>query len=71
MVEFKDYICTVHKIEVAESVYKAFDSFELEDISQIHKYRRHIEHLELTDELLTFLIFKSKELKCIILKILV
>ena len=59
MVEFKDYICTVHKIEVAESVYKAFDSFELEDISQIHKYRRHIEHLELTDELLSKRLFEK------------
>ncbi len=59
MVEFKDYKCTVHKIEVAESVYKAFDSFELEDISQIHKYRRHIEHLELTDELLSKRLFEK------------
>ena len=59
MVEFKDYICTVHKIEVAESVYKAFDSFELEDISQIYKHRRHIEHLELTDELLSKRLFEK------------
>ena len=59
MIEFKDYKCAVHKIEVAESVYKAFDSFELEDISQIHKYRRHIEHLELTDELLSKRLFEK------------
>lgn len=59
MVEFKDHNCIIHKIEVSESVYKAFDSFELQDISQIHKYRRHIEHLELTDELLSKRLFEK------------
>lgn len=59
MVEFKDNDCIVHKIEVSESVYQAFDSFELQDISQIHKYRRHIEHLELTDELLSKRLFEK------------
>lgn len=59
MVEFKDNNCIVHKIEVSESVYQAFDSFELQDISQIHKYRRHIEHLELTDELLSKRLFEK------------
>lgn len=59
MVEFKDNNCIVHKIEVSESVYQAFDSFELQDISQIHKYRMHIEHLELTDELLSKRLFEK------------
>ena len=34
----------MHIIEITEEIYRAFDKFELEDISQIHKFRRHIEH---------------------------
>ena len=43
-VEFMDNKRIIHKVEISEEVYKAFDKFELEDISQIHKYRSHIEH---------------------------
>ena len=49
-VEFMDNRKTIHKVEVSEKVYQAFDKFELENISQIHKYRKHIEHSELYDE---------------------
>lgn len=52
IVAFKDINNTFHQIEVSEEVFKAFDKFELDDISQIHKYRKHIEHLEISDELL-------------------
>ena len=38
-VEFMDNMKVIHKVEISEKVYQAFDSFELEDISQIHKYR--------------------------------
>ncbi len=48
-VEFKDGKRVLHKIEISEKVYQAFDKFELEDISQIHKYRSHIEHSEIFD----------------------
>lgn len=51
-VEFKDNKNILHKVEISEKVYKAFDKFELEDISQIHKVRSHIEHSELCDETL-------------------
>ncbi len=51
-VEFEDNKKILHKIEISEKVYEAFDSFELEDISQIHKYRSHIEHSEIYEETL-------------------
>jgi len=52
VVEFKDNKNNTHKVEISEEVYKAFDKFELEDISQIHKYRKHIEHSEVFEETL-------------------
>ena len=49
---FKDSRNVLQKIEVERSVYEAFDKFELEDISQIHKFRKHIEHSEIYEETL-------------------
>ena len=51
-VEFKDNKNILHKVEISEKVYKAFDKFELEDISQIHKVRSHTEHSEVFEETL-------------------
>ena len=51
-VEFIDNKKQIHKVEISEKVYQAFDKFELEDISQIHKYRKHIEHSEIYEETL-------------------
>lgn len=51
-VEFIDNKKEFHKVEISEKVYQAFDKFELEDISQIHKFRSHIEHSELYEETL-------------------
>ena len=51
-VEFKDNKNILHKVEISEKVYKAFDKFELEYISQIHKVRSHIEHSEVFEETL-------------------
>lgn len=51
-VEFVDNMKVIHKVEITEKVYQAFDKFELEDISQIHKYRKHIEHSEIYEETL-------------------
>jgi len=50
VVEFKDNKNNFHKVEISDEVYQAFDKFELEDISQIHKYRKHIEHSEVYEE---------------------
>lgn len=52
IVEFKDANNTIHKVEVSEKVYEAFDKFELEDISQIHKIKKHIERNEVYEETL-------------------
>lgn len=49
-VEFVDVNQKRHRVEVSEKVYQAFDEFELDDISQIHKFRKHIEHSEVYDE---------------------
>ena len=50
VVEFKDNKNIIQKVEISDEVYQAFDKFELEDISQIHKYRKHIEHNEVYEE---------------------
>ncbi|MBR1376668.1 MAG: sigma-70 family RNA polymerase sigma factor [Bacilli bacterium] len=47
---FKDSQLKEQKIEVTKEIFDLFDSFELDDISQMHKFDRHIEHSELTDE---------------------
>ena len=52
IVEFKDVNNTIHKVEVSEKVYEAFDKFELEDISQIHKIKKYIERNEVYEETL-------------------
>ncbi|MDO5002741.1 MAG: sigma-70 family RNA polymerase sigma factor [bacterium] len=49
---FKDNKRNINKIEVSKNVFFAFDSFELEDISQMHKYERHIEQSEMFEETL-------------------
>ena len=51
-VEFVDNRKIFHKVEISDKVYEAFNKFELEDISQIHKFRRHIEHSEIYDNTL-------------------
>lgn len=51
-VEFVDNKKVIHKVEITDKVYQAFDRFELEDISQIHKFRKHIEHSEIYEETL-------------------
>ena len=38
-----------YSIEVSQEIYCAFNSFELEDKSQMNKYERHIEHSIITD----------------------
>ncbi len=52
IVEFKDVKNIIHRVEVSEKVYEAFDRFELEDISQIHKIKKHIERNEVYEETL-------------------
>ena len=51
IVEFKDTKNIIHRVEVSEKVYEAFDRFELEDISQIHKIKKYIERNEVYEEI--------------------
>ena len=49
IVEFNNFRHNIQRLEVDKEVYDAFDKFELEDISQIHKFRKQIEHSEIYD----------------------
>lgn len=46
-VYFKDNKGNLNVVEISVDIYKAMDKFELEDISQMHQFERHIEHSEL------------------------
>ena len=52
IVAFKSINNKFYKVEVSKDVYEAFNKFELEDISQMHEYERHIEHSELYENTL-------------------
>lgn len=52
VVEFVDNMRVIHKVQVSDKIYEAFNEFELEDVSQIHKYQKHIEHNEVYEETL-------------------
>lgn len=49
---FDDNKKNKYKVAVNYEIYNEFNKFELEDISQMNKYDNHIEHKELTDEVL-------------------
>lgn len=51
-VEFSDNKNVIRKVEITDKLYGAFDTFELEDVSQIHKYSKYIEHSEIYEETL-------------------
>ena len=46
-ITFKDSRGVKHEVEVSRKIYKAFDNFELEDLSEMNEYDRHIEHSEI------------------------
>ncbi len=52
IIEFKDAEGILQEVEVSEKIYKVFDGFELEDLSELNKYDNHIEHSELYDNTL-------------------
>ena len=39
----------MHCVNVTKEIFEFFNKKELEDISQMHKFERHIEHSELTE----------------------
>lgn len=52
IIEFKDSNEKDIIVEVSQEIYETFNKFELEDLSQMNKYDRHIEHLNLSENLL-------------------
>lgn len=51
-VSFKDNKGIMNKVMVNENIFCEFNKNELEDISQMHKFERHIEHFEFSEDLL-------------------
>jgi len=52
VVSFKDSKNINYEVEISEQVFKSFNNFELEDISQMHEFERHIEHSDLLESTL-------------------
>lgn len=48
-VAFRDGQGMTHKVQISPAVYKAFDSFELKDISHLNAVSRHQEQSDLTE----------------------
>ena len=51
-VSFKDGQGVLHEFEISEQLYRAFDSFELEDLSYLNVWDRHLEQSEIYEETL-------------------
>lgn len=51
-VKFKDFYNKQFNIEVSEEIFREFNRFELEDISEMNEYDRHIEHSKLIESTL-------------------
>lgn len=51
ILSFVDVEGRKQSLEIDESLYQLFNSFELDDISHLNKVSRYIEHLEATDNL--------------------
>ena len=47
IVSFKDVKGRLQDVEVSKEIYKAFDRFELDDLSELNEYDNHIEHSEI------------------------
>lgn len=47
IVSFKDVKGNLQDVEVSKEIYKAFDRFELDDLSELNEYDNHIEHSEI------------------------
>lgn len=50
IIKFKDIRNNLCELAITEDLYQAFNKFELDDISQMHKYERHIEHSIIYEE---------------------
>ena len=71
-VSFTDGQGVQHKEKISQELYKLFDQFELEDISQLNVISRYLEHSELTEETLNQRVLLPSELleDCVYRKIM-
>ena len=51
-ISFVDVNNNFQEIEVSQEVFESFNKFELEDISQMNEYDRHLEHSEVEENTL-------------------
>lgn len=51
-ISFQDGQGVLHEFEISEPLYRAFDSFELEDLSYLNVWDRHLEQSEIYEETL-------------------
>lgn len=51
-VSFIDSNNKFQKIEISQEVFESFNKFELEDVSQMNEYDRHLEHSEVDENTL-------------------
>ena len=51
-VSFIDSNNKFQKIEISQEVFESFNKFELEDVSQMNEYDRHLEHSEVDENIL-------------------
>lgn len=67
-VSFKDSKNIIQLVEVSYDVFNTLDKFELEDLSQMNEYDRHIEHLDLLDVSYNKISIKSEGIEETIIK---
>lgn len=51
-ITFRDGENNLHSFEISKELYEAFNEFELEDISYLNVWDRHLEHSDVWDEML-------------------
>lgn len=60
-INFRDGEGNLHSFEISKELYEAFNEFELEDISYLNVWDRHLEHSEVWDETLDEVIARGTE----------
>lgn len=60
-ISFKDGQGTLHEFEISEQIFRAFDTFELEDLSYLNVWDRHIEQSEIWEPTLSRRAFRKTE----------
>lgn len=59
-IKFKNFENKLLSIDVSEEIFKEFNKFELNDLSQMNEFDRHIEHSALTEITLNKRIIKKQ-----------